>query len=86
MSAPELDLYYFDACPYCQRVLNAINKYKIKVNYKDIYEGTNNLEKLRIITGKKTTPCLFIDGNPMFESLDIIVWLEKNLDKLNKIA
>ncbi len=86
MSAPELDFYYFDACPYCQRVLNVITKHKIKVNYKDIYDGTTNLQKLIQITGRKTTPCLFIDGDPMFESLDIVAWLEKNLDKLTKTA
>ena len=45
MKAPELDLYFFDACPYCQRVLKVINKHKIKVNYKDIYEDLNNLQK-----------------------------------------
>ncbi|MBC7429667.1 MAG: glutaredoxin [Bacteriovorax sp.] len=84
MSAPELDLYYYDACPYCQRVLSVIKKHKIKVIYKDIYEGTANLEKLRYITGRKTTPCLFINGDPMFESFDIMAWLEKNLDKLEK--
>jgi glutaredoxin 2 len=86
MSAPELDLYYFDACPYCQRVLKIVSQHQIKVNYKDIYEDTNNLQKLIYFTGKKTTPCLFIDGNPMFESLDIVEWLEKNLDKLEKTS
>lgn len=86
MSAPQLDFYYFDACPYCQRVLNVIKKNNIKVDYKDIYQGTNHMQKLLLITGKKTVPCLFIDGDPMFESLDIMSWLEKNLDKLEKTA
>jgi glutaredoxin len=84
MSAPELDLYYFDSCPYCQRVLNVINKHKIKVNYKDIYEDTNSLQKLVLITGRKTVPCLFIDGDPMHESSDIMDWLEKNVARLEK--
>lgn len=84
MQTPELDLYYFDACPYCQRVLTVINKHNIKVNYKDIYENTNNMQKLMLITGRKTVPCLFIDGDPMHESSDIMNWLEKNLDRLAK--
>ncbi len=84
MKAPELDLYFFDACPYCQRVLKVINKHKIKVNYKDIYEDLNNLQKLTLITGTKMVPCLFIDGEPMHESLEINAWLEANLDKLTK--
>ena len=83
-SIPTLDLYYFDACPYCQKVMGTIKKNNIKVNYKDIYEDTNNLQKLIYITGRKTVPCLFIDGDPMHESRDIVVWLEKNLDRLEK--
>ena len=81
---PELELYYFDACPYCQKVIAVINKHKIKITFKDIYENTQDLQKLIYITGRKTVPCLFIDGDPMHESGDIIIWLEKNLEKLAK--
>ncbi len=84
MRAPLLELYYFDACPYCQRVINVIHKHKIKVTYIDIYEDLNHMQKLMMITGKKTVPCLFIDGDPMHESLDIINWLEANLNILAK--
>lgn len=84
MQAPLLELYYFDSCPYCQRVLTAIDRLKIKVSYLDIYGNTNNMQKLMQITGRKTVPCLFIDGDPMFESLDIIAWMEKNIDRLEK--
>jgi glutaredoxin len=83
-SFPILDFYYFDACPYCQKVMGTITKNNIKVNYKNIYEDTNNMQKLMYITGRKTVPCLFIDGDPMHESRDIVAWLEKNLDQLEK--
>ncbi len=86
MTAPLLELYYFEACPYCQRVLKAIDKNNVKVSYLDIYENTNHLQKLLHITGRKTVPCLFIDGEPMFESLDIIAWIENNLARLEKNA
>lgn len=86
MKTPILDYYYFDACPYCQRVSNVINKHKIKVNYKNIYDDPANLKKLATVTGKKMVPCLFIDEKPMHESLDIIAWLEKNLAQLEKNA
>lgn len=84
--SPLLELYYFDACPYCQRVLKAIETSKIKVSYMDIYGDTKHLQKLIYITGKKTVPCMFIDGKPMFESMDIISWIEKNLAKLEKVS
>ncbi len=79
-----LDLYYFDSCPYCQRVLRVIDELKIKVNYIDIYDNTANMQKLMAITGRKTVPCLFIDGTPMHESSDIMDWLRANEDQLEK--
>jgi glutaredoxin 2 len=84
MKAPLLELYFFESCPYCQRVLRVINELKIRVIYKDIYDDTNNMAKLIHITGKKMVPCLFIDGNPMHESLDIMNWLNTNKEKLDK--
>ena len=84
MKAPLLELYYFDSCPYCQRVLNIINELKIKVDYKDIHDDINEMHKLLYITGRKTVPCLFINGDPMHESLDIINWLKTNQETLDK--
>jgi glutaredoxin len=84
MQNPILDFYYFDACPYCQRVIKVIDELKIKVNYMNIYENTNDMEKLIYITGRKTVPCLFVDGVPMHESSDIMEWLRKNDKNLLK--
>ena len=82
MNAPQLDFYYFDSCPYCQRVIRVIESEKIKVNWIDIHEDANALKKLVEVTGRKTVPCLFIDGKPMHESLDIIDWLKNNKSNL----
>lgn len=84
MNAPQLDFYYFEECPYCQRVINVINKHKIKVNWLDIHKESAHAKKLVEATGRKTVPCLFIDGKPMHESLDIMKWMESNLDNLTK--
>lgn len=84
MNAPTLDFYYFDSCPYCQRVMKTIEKLNISVNWKDIYADKANMNFLVEKTGRKTVPCLFIDGQPMHESLDIMAWLEKNAATLNK--
>lgn len=84
MSSPKLDFYYFEACPYCQRVMNVIEKHKIQVNWMDIHKDAAHSKKLRSDTGRTTVPCLYIDGEPMFESLDIMKWLESNLDNLTK--
>jgi len=84
MKTPVLELYFFESCPYCQRVLKAIDELNIKVAYLDIYENTNHMQKLMYITGRKTVPCLFIDGQPMHESLEIIQWLKDHQASLTK--
>lgn len=84
MKSPLLELYYFDSCPYCQRVLSVINNLKIKVIYKDIHADINEMEKLMYVTGRRTVPCLFINGTPMHESEDIMNWLRANAETLEK--
>lgn len=72
-----LELYYFDECPYCQIVLQAIgqNKLEQQIVYKNVRKDPANKEKLLKDTGKSTVPCLYIDGVPMHESRDIAIWL-----------
>ncbi|MDO9180840.1 MAG: glutathione S-transferase N-terminal domain-containing protein [Bacteriovorax sp.] len=84
MKAPILELYFFESCPYCQRVLTVIKELKVVVAYKNIHDDINEMQKLLYITGKKTVPCLFINGDPMHESLDIINWLKSNIESLDK--
>lgn len=84
MDVPKLELFYFDACPFCQVVLSAINNFKIKVDLKNIQMDRESFDRLVRDTGRKTVPCLYIDNQPMFESADIIDWLEKNQHQLNK--
>ena len=64
--------------------MSVIKKNNIKVNYKDIHEGTANLQKLVQDTGRRTVPCMYINNEPMHESADIMKWLEKNLATLTK--
>lgn len=84
MAHPKLDFYYFDSCPYCQLVMSAIKRLNIKVDYKNIHQDPANLAKLLKDTGRKTVPCLYIDGKPMHESAEIVEWLEENEDSLQK--
>ena len=85
MNTPKLELYYFDACPYCQLVLDVIDELSIKVDFKDIKKDGANLNKLIQDTGRRTVPCMYIDGRPMHESSDIMKWLKNNQDQLEKI-
>ena len=73
----KLELYYFDECPYCQLVLEAIERLKLtrQVAMKNTRREPGFREKLMKDTGRTTVPCLYIDGKPMFESRDIVRWL-----------
>ena len=84
MSKPTLELYYFLSCPFCQMVLRVLDEHKIVVELKDILENESHLNQLVQDTGRRTVPCLYIDGKPMHESSDIIDWLESNLDQLER--
>lgn len=76
---PELTLYQFPMCPYCARVLSFIKQKGLDVPTKDTMSDPAAKAELMQIGGKTQVPCLVIDGKPMYESNDIIVWLDKNL-------
>ena len=72
----ELVLYKYDSCPYCQRVLRAIDKLGLEVEMRDTMMTPAAREELYQRTGRTQVPCLFIDGEALFESMDIVSWLE----------
>lgn len=75
-----LKLYYFDACPFCQMVLRKIDQLDLKdqIEFKDIIANPEFRDEHIDKTGRATTPCLYIDEDPLFESQDIMEWLEEN--------
>ena len=77
-SDPVFVLYKFDACPYCKRVQRKIDELRIsdKIEMRDTRTEPKWRKDLKNRTGRTQVPCLFIDGTPMFESLDIIEFLQ----------
>jgi glutaredoxin 3 len=72
---PELTLYYFSECPYCQRVLKTIRDLGLSVELRNIRETAAYREELIRGGGKSQVPCLFIDSKPLYESQDIMAYL-----------
>ena len=73
----KLELYKMETCPYCRRVMNYIaSAGRTDIIYKDINQDAEAEKTLIAVGGKRQVPCLFIDGEPLYESLDIIKWLE----------
>jgi glutaredoxin 3 len=77
-----LVLYKFDACPYCKRVQRMITELEIteQIEMRDTRLSPKWKEDLRNKTGRTQVPCLFIDGEAMFESLDIIAYLQMRFE------
>ncbi len=77
---PELELYYRPSCPFCQKVLNKLDGLgkteAVKLQDVTDEEIARELEEQG---GKKQVPCLMINGSPLYESAEIIDWLENNL-------
>ncbi len=79
----KLDLYYRPSCPYCVKVLKVIKKLEAPVVFHDISAHPEEAKILIKTGGKQQVPCLFINGKPMYESNDIIAWLEKESERSN---
>jgi glutaredoxin len=76
----DLTLYYFSTCPYCKKVLNVIDENDLdQIELKNINQDQEAEEELIEVGGKRQVPCLFIDGEPLYESDDIVDWLKSNL-------
>lgn len=71
----KLELFKFDSCPFCRRVMRAIEG-RTDVVYCDIHESEEYRQRLIREGGREQVPCLFIDGKPLYESMDIIAWFE----------
>ena len=75
----KLELFKRDTCPYCVMVMNYIEQSgRTDVEYRDISTSPEDRARLVEVGGKQQVPCLFIDGKPLYESMDIIAWLREH--------
>ena len=77
----ELTLYHFDMCPFCVKVNQYLTQNSIQIPMKNILTDSQAKLELLEIGGKTQVPCLVIDGKALYESDDIINWLEQNYSK-----
>ena len=75
----KLELFMFEGCPYCRRVTDEIARQgRTDIEIRDTMKDPANRERLIREGGMSQVPCLFIDGRPLYESLDIVDWLREN--------
>lgn len=75
----ELALYVMTGCPYCIMVKHFLADNGVTIPERNISTDSDAEQTLISIGGKRQVPCLFIDGKPLYESSDIIVWAQENL-------
>jgi glutaredoxin 2 len=73
-----LELFKFDSCPYCVKVQRVVDRMRIPVTMRDILEDDEAARTLVEVGGEDQVPCLFIDGRPLYESDDIVAFLQRN--------
>lgn len=80
----KLELYYYQQCPFCHMTLVKIKELGLEesIEFKNTLEGPQFRKEHMERSGRTTVPCLYIDGEPMFESQDIMNWLESNKDNI----
>lgn len=79
MTFDNMYIYIKPGCPYCAKVGAFMEEAGIEMEYRNVLEGTNK-EDLVALGGKAQVPCLVVDGQPMYESMDIISFLSEKID------
>jgi glutathione S-transferase len=69
-----LALYYSPTCPYSIKVLQFLEQNGIVIDLKSTMDS-ENLKMLLEVGKMNQVPCLFIEGEPLYESDDIIAFL-----------
>lgn len=79
MAEHDLKLFVLGYCPYCRKVTTFLERRGLEVPTVDIDTDPKAEAELISVGGKRQCPCLFIDGQPLYESSDIIAWAKANL-------
>ena len=79
MENEKYTLYVKDGCPFCAKVLNFMDEHHIvlPIVKTNLMEHDAIYDELINLGGKFQVPCLDIDGTAMYESDDIIAYLNK---------
>lgn len=58
-------------------MFRAAERLKVPVRYRDVQDEKEAAATLIRVGGQDQVPCLFIDGKPLYESSDIVSFLEE---------
>lgn len=72
-----LELYHFEGCPFCRKVRMALEDLDVSYISHPCPPGSKNRDKLQELGGKQQVPFLVDGDTKMYESDDIIAYLEE---------
>ena len=75
----QIVLYMLKTCPFCRRVQDASAALGLVLQERDLNADPEARAELMRVGGRATVPCLFINGQPKYESSDIITYLQKEV-------
>jgi glutathione S-transferase len=74
---PAITLYRLQACPFCERVVRALDEYDLDYRSRFVEAMHSERDVVKRISGKRTVPAI-VDGNTgvtMSESANIVEYL-----------
>lgn len=74
-----LTLYQYDYCPFCVKVRRFMSEHNIEIPLKDTLMDPSVRDELIELGGKGQVPALRIGDVVLYESDDIIRWLQENI-------
>ncbi len=79
MSDPAITLYRLQACPFCERVVRALDEYDVSYQSRYVEPMHSERNVVKRIAGKRTVPALVDDntGVTMAESANIVEYLDR---------
>lgn len=72
-----------ESCPFCKLVEKYLMEQGLEIPIRDISKDWEAYKDLKAIGGKIQAPCLIIDGEPLYESQDILTWLREHEAELS---
>lgn len=77
--ATSYELFIMPGCPFCHKVIDFMERKGVSIPVYDTTRDGDARRRLLEIGGKTQVPCLFIDGEPLYESNDIIDYIQQNM-------
>ena len=80
----KLSLYVTETCPFCIKVLNFLEESGLSFPLLDINSDEQAFSDLIEYGGHRQVPCLRINDAYLYESNDIIKWVQENISELKE--